>query len=94
VDAKRSEASASSPTLWVGRESIEGNGGGGGRLGHATRQREKERKGAAQGRQPDRMVGMALGGVVRGGSARSQWRRAGEQGRAAGRRRRSAAWRG
>jgi hypothetical protein len=27
---------------------------------------------------------MALGGVVGGGSARSRWRRAGEQGKAAG----------
>jgi hypothetical protein len=93
VDAERSEASASSPNQWVRGENIEGNGGGGSARACHAAEGERE-KGAAQGRQLDRMVGMALGGVVRGGSTRSQWRRAGEQGRAAGRRRRSAAWRG
>jgi hypothetical protein len=40
----------------------------------------------------DRMVKMALSNVVRGGSVRSWRRRAGKQGRAAGRGRRGAAW--
>jgi hypothetical protein len=44
---------------------------------------ERER-GAARGRQPDRGAGMAPGGAVGGGSARSRRRRVGEQGRAAG----------
>jgi hypothetical protein len=47
------------------------------------RGRRKERRGA-RARQSDHMVGMAPGGAVRGDSARSRWRRAGEQGRTAG----------
>jgi hypothetical protein len=37
-----------------------------------------------RGQQLDRGVGMAMGGTVGGGSSRSWWRRAGEQGGAAG----------
>jgi hypothetical protein len=47
-------------------------------------------EGSARGQQSDRRVGMALGGTVGGGSARSWRRRGGEQGRAAGHDRRDA----
>jgi hypothetical protein len=52
--------------------------------------RKRERGG--RDRQPDREARMALGGVVRGSIVRSRRRRAGEQGRAAGRGRHGAAW--
>jgi hypothetical protein len=63
------------------------------RGGRKTRERERERERApgAVVSSADRGVGMAPGGAVRGGSARSRWKRAGEQGRAAGRRRRGVA---
>jgi hypothetical protein len=42
----------------------------------------KRERGGVQGQQPGRGAGMAPGGAVGGGSARSRRRRAGEQGRA------------
>jgi hypothetical protein len=82
----------SSPNRRACGESREGNGGGGrSRVPHDGGEREKE-VGVVWGRQLDRGAGMALGDVVGGGSARSWRRRAGEQGRAAGRGRRGAAW--
>jgi hypothetical protein len=52
--------------------------------------RERERAPSATVSTTDRGVGMALGSAIRGGNARSRWRRAGEQGRAAGRGQRGA----
>jgi hypothetical protein len=63
--------------------------GEGCRPGCATWQREKERGASTLGQQPDHGVEMAPGGTVGGGSVRSWWRRAGEQGRVVGRSRRS-----
>jgi hypothetical protein len=66
-----------------------GNGGGGrlGTMWSKENGRERERAlGTAVG-SVDRGVGMAPGGTVRGGSARSWPRWASKQGRAAGRRR-------
>jgi hypothetical protein len=64
---------------------------GGGRLGATWRKENgRERGPRARHSRVDHRVGMALGGTIRGGSACSWQRQAGEQRRAAGRGRRGA----
>jgi hypothetical protein len=84
VDVERSEASTTSSIRRARGESREGNGGGSARVCHAA-EGERKKEGAAWGRQPDHGAGMAPSGVVGGDSTCSRRRRAGEQGRAAGR---------
>jgi hypothetical protein len=60
-------------------------GGGSTRFRMEEGKRKRERAPGAAVGSTDRGVGMAPSGVVRGGSVRSRRRRAGEQGRAAGR---------
>jgi hypothetical protein len=68
----------------AGKAEREMGGGGSARCRTEEGKWEREKGGAARGRQPDHEAGMAPGGAVGGGSARSRRRRIGEQGRAAG----------
>jgi hypothetical protein len=86
-ERKRTRGKERARAWWHGA----GGEGKGGQPRRAMRRREKERRGAALGQQPDRVVGMASGGTVEGGSVRSRWRRAGEQGKVEGAR---TTWRG
>jgi hypothetical protein len=76
---EQSEALVAPSIRQACRESREGNGGGGSaQAWHAT-EGEREKEEGVLGWQPDPGVKMALGSEVRGGSARSWQRRAGEQ---------------
>jgi hypothetical protein len=77
LDAERSEAPTSSPNRQARGESREENRGWG-QLG-AMRRKENGGRGAWHGR-TDCGVRMAPYSAVGGGSARSRWRRVGEQG--------------
>jgi hypothetical protein len=75
------------------RENKRGKWGGGGRLSAVWRKENgRERAPGSAVGSTDRRVRMASGNAVEGGSARSRWRQAGKQGRAAGRGQRDVAW--
>jgi hypothetical protein len=76
----------------VGRAEMEIGGGGVGSVPRGGRKMGESGGGGARHGSADHWVTMALGGTVEGGSTRSRWRQAGEQGRAVGRGQRGAAW--